>query len=156
MASRILASGARALSSPAAFRPVRSFQTSAQRLADAAPLPPRKPVGAFRGGYVATKDQQVFSAQLAVREGWGGGGKSVSQSASQLTVLVAQPIWFPSRHHAGRQRRLLLRAPGVQGIQRAPDGGYLCMYSPTARTAGARPVASWVGVQDGLTITSLG
>ncbi|TPX15397.1 uncharacterized protein E0L32_004377 [Thyridium curvatum] len=50
MASRILASGARALSSPAAFRPVRSFQTSAQRLADAAPLPPRKPVGAFRGG----------------------------------------------------------------------------------------------------------
>ncbi|CAK7242555.1 MAG: hypothetical protein STHCBS139747_004050 [Sporothrix thermara] len=28
----------------------RSFQTSARRLAEAAPLPARKPVGAFRGG----------------------------------------------------------------------------------------------------------
>ncbi|CAK7268950.1 hypothetical protein SEPCBS119000_003320 [Sporothrix epigloea] len=33
-------------STPAA----RSFQTSARRLAEAAPLPARKPVGAFRGG----------------------------------------------------------------------------------------------------------
>nr|WNZ75820.1 hypothetical protein [Trichoderma harzianum] len=42
--SRILA---RALSS-------RSFHASARRLNDSAPLPARKPMGAFRGGYVAT------------------------------------------------------------------------------------------------------
>ncbi|KAL7801378.1 hypothetical protein V8C43DRAFT_270848 [Trichoderma afarasin] len=42
--SRILASGARrALSS-------RSFHASARRLNESAPLPARKPMGAFRGG----------------------------------------------------------------------------------------------------------
>ncbi|EHK45202.1 uncharacterized protein TrAtP1_003443 [Trichoderma atroviride] len=43
--SRILASGARR-----AITSSRSFHASAQRLNDAAPLPARKPMGAFRGG----------------------------------------------------------------------------------------------------------
>ncbi|KAK3695348.1 hypothetical protein B0T22DRAFT_455047 [Podospora appendiculata] len=51
MSSRILSRGARALSGAA---PARSFQTSARRLngaaAAAAPIPARRPVGAFRGG----------------------------------------------------------------------------------------------------------
>lgn len=49
MASRILAPAFRAISTPST---ARSFQTSARRLADATPLPVRKPVGAFRGGLV--------------------------------------------------------------------------------------------------------
>ncbi|KHN94165.1 uncharacterized protein MAM_08005 [Metarhizium album ARSEF 1941] len=44
-ASRILLAGTtRALGAP------RAFSTSARRMADAAPLPPKKPVGAFRAG----------------------------------------------------------------------------------------------------------
>ncbi|KAL9476695.1 hypothetical protein ACSS6W_006536 [Trichoderma asperelloides] len=43
--SRILASGARR-----ALTSSRSFHASGQRLNDAAPLPARKPMGAFRGG----------------------------------------------------------------------------------------------------------
>ncbi|KAK0632395.1 hypothetical protein B0T14DRAFT_469137 [Immersiella caudata] len=61
MASRILSTGARAVTSatPAlrtvhivrTVRTVRTFQTSAARLdAVAAPLPARKPIGALRGG----------------------------------------------------------------------------------------------------------
>ncbi|KAK1769622.1 hypothetical protein QBC33DRAFT_531390 [Phialemonium atrogriseum] len=53
MASRILSSGARALTSGMpAVRMTRNFQTSARRLdaVAASPLPARKPVGAFRGG----------------------------------------------------------------------------------------------------------
>lgn len=51
MAARILSPAIRAISSSAALRTTRSFQTSSQRLADAAAaLPARKPVGAFRGG----------------------------------------------------------------------------------------------------------
>ncbi|KAK4447648.1 hypothetical protein QBC34DRAFT_126479 [Podospora aff. communis PSN243] len=52
MASRILSTGARAVTSAApAFRSVRTFQTSAARLdAVAVPLPARKPIGALRGG----------------------------------------------------------------------------------------------------------
>ncbi|POR34253.1 Uncharacterized protein TPAR_05544 [Tolypocladium paradoxum] len=43
-AARILfTSGSRALAA-------RTFHTSARRMADAAPLPARKPMGAFRGG----------------------------------------------------------------------------------------------------------
>ncbi|KPM34190.1 hypothetical protein AK830_g12384 [Neonectria ditissima] len=42
-ASRVLSSGSRALAA-------RSFHTTARRMADAAPLPARKPMGAFRGG----------------------------------------------------------------------------------------------------------
>ncbi|CZR50604.1 uncharacterized protein PAC_00478 [Phialocephala subalpina] len=49
MASRILSPAMRATPS-AALRTTRSFQTSTRRLADATPLPVRKPVGAFRGG----------------------------------------------------------------------------------------------------------
>ncbi|KAL6357786.1 hypothetical protein LRP88_07962 [Fusarium phalaenopsidis] len=41
--SRVLLSSSRALAA-------RSFHTSARRMADAAPLPARKPMGAFRGG----------------------------------------------------------------------------------------------------------
>ncbi|QPC75744.1 hypothetical protein HYE68_006496 [Fusarium pseudograminearum] len=43
LASRILSSNGRALAS-------RTFSTSARRMADASPLPARKPLGAFRGG----------------------------------------------------------------------------------------------------------
>ncbi|KAF5007560.1 hypothetical protein FDECE_6116 [Fusarium decemcellulare] len=43
LASRVLSSSSRALAA-------RSFHTSARRMADAAPLPARKPMGAFRGG----------------------------------------------------------------------------------------------------------
>ncbi|CAM1507243.1 Fc.00g068840.m01.CDS01 [Cosmosporella sp. VM-42] len=43
LSSRILSSSSRALVA-------RSFHTSARRMADAAPLPARKPMGAFRGG----------------------------------------------------------------------------------------------------------
>ncbi|PSS23141.1 hypothetical protein M430DRAFT_33714 [Amorphotheca resinae ATCC 22711] len=51
MASRLLSPAMRAVCSPSApLRATRSFQTSSRRLADAAPLPARKPVGAFRGG----------------------------------------------------------------------------------------------------------
>jgi hypothetical protein len=51
MASRILAPAMRATTIPSAsFRTARSFQTSSRRLAEAVPLPARKPVGAFRGG----------------------------------------------------------------------------------------------------------
>ncbi|PMD17962.1 hypothetical protein NA56DRAFT_630783 [Hyaloscypha hepaticicola] len=52
MASRIFSPAMRAVASPVtALRAARSFQTSSRRLADAvAPLPVRKPVGAFRGG----------------------------------------------------------------------------------------------------------
>ncbi|KAM5356223.1 hypothetical protein ACJ41O_002869 [Fusarium nematophilum] len=42
-ASRVLLASSRALAQ-------RSFHTSARRMADAAPLPARKPMGAFRGG----------------------------------------------------------------------------------------------------------
>ncbi|KAI1394146.1 uncharacterized protein F4822DRAFT_38512 [Hypoxylon trugodes] len=50
MASRVLLSGARSISA-AAPRATRSFHATARTLADAtAPLPVRKPVGAFRGG----------------------------------------------------------------------------------------------------------
>ncbi|ROT39772.1 hypothetical protein SODALDRAFT_331888 [Sodiomyces alkalinus F11] len=51
MASRILAGGSRLVSraSPA-MRTARSFQSSSPLQSSAAPLPPRKPVGAFRGG----------------------------------------------------------------------------------------------------------
>jgi hypothetical protein len=53
MASRLLLPGIRAASPPSApLRIARSFQTSSRRLAEAAPLPARKPVGAFRGGSV--------------------------------------------------------------------------------------------------------
>ncbi|CAN8099364.1 unnamed protein product [Discula destructiva] len=50
MASRVFSSGARTLTTTnLAAR--RTFQTSAPRLyAEAAPLPARKPMGAFRGG----------------------------------------------------------------------------------------------------------
>ncbi|CAK7568536.1 MAG: hypothetical protein SEPTF4163_006529 [Sporothrix epigloea] len=41
---------ATAVSLSASTSAARSFQTSARRLAEAAPLPARKPVGAFRGG----------------------------------------------------------------------------------------------------------
>ncbi|KAJ4173510.1 hypothetical protein NW754_012512 [Fusarium falciforme] len=41
--SRVLLSSSRALAA-------RSFHTSARRMADSAPLPARKPMGAFRGG----------------------------------------------------------------------------------------------------------
>ncbi|KAL1892529.1 hypothetical protein Sste5346_007041 [Sporothrix stenoceras] len=52
MASRtmLLRSVSRAAASPVAASPTRSFQTSARRFAEVAPLPARKPVGAFRGG----------------------------------------------------------------------------------------------------------
>ncbi|KAK0655722.1 hypothetical protein B0T16DRAFT_397594 [Cercophora newfieldiana] len=52
MSSRILSTGARAVTSAApAFRSARAFQTSAARLdAVTAPLPARKPIGALRGG----------------------------------------------------------------------------------------------------------
>ncbi|KIN04838.1 hypothetical protein OIDMADRAFT_17722, partial [Oidiodendron maius Zn] len=51
MALRFLSHAMRTTSSPSAtFRMARSFQTSSRRLADAAPLPAKKPVGAFRGG----------------------------------------------------------------------------------------------------------
>ncbi|KAM0563924.1 hypothetical protein ACHAPJ_000132 [Fusarium lateritium] len=43
LASRILSSSSRALAT-------RTFSTSARRMADAAPLPARRPMGAFRGG----------------------------------------------------------------------------------------------------------
>ncbi|KAJ4397195.1 hypothetical protein N0V93_001419 [Gnomoniopsis smithogilvyi] len=50
MTSKAFTSGARALTS-ANFMARRTFQTSAPRLyAEAAPLPARKPLGAFRGG----------------------------------------------------------------------------------------------------------
>merc|ERR1712098_609549 len=50
MASRMLRPAVR-LSSPSAALTTRSFQTSTRRFAEvAAPLPVRKPVGAFRGG----------------------------------------------------------------------------------------------------------
>jgi len=53
MASRILLPSMRLISSrSAALRTTRSFQSSSRRLADVAPLPVRKPVGAFRGGSV--------------------------------------------------------------------------------------------------------
>jgi len=54
MASRLFTPGLRALGNASqVMRATRSFQTTA-RLGDAvaaAPLPARKPVGAFRGGY---------------------------------------------------------------------------------------------------------
>ncbi|KAK0618335.1 hypothetical protein B0T17DRAFT_333944 [Bombardia bombarda] len=53
MSSRIISAGLRALPVRSAATATRTFQTSAQRLntvAAAAPLPARKPVGAFRGG----------------------------------------------------------------------------------------------------------
>ncbi|KUI66135.1 hypothetical protein VM1G_01615 [Cytospora mali] len=52
MAARLFTSSARALASTnIAPGATRSFQTTARRLyADAAPLPARKPMGAFRGG----------------------------------------------------------------------------------------------------------
>ncbi|KAF5026765.1 hypothetical protein F66182_1119 [Fusarium sp. NRRL 66182] len=43
LSSRLLSSSSRALAA-------RSFSTSARRMADATPLPARKPMGAFRGG----------------------------------------------------------------------------------------------------------
>ncbi|KAF4965376.1 hypothetical protein FSARC_6834 [Fusarium sarcochroum] len=43
LTSRVLSSSSRALAA-------RTFSTSARRMADAAPLPARKPMGAFRGG----------------------------------------------------------------------------------------------------------
>ncbi|KAL4729849.1 hypothetical protein ACLX1H_001878 [Fusarium chlamydosporum] len=43
LASRIFSSSSRALAT-------RTFSTSARRMADASPLPARKPLGAFRGG----------------------------------------------------------------------------------------------------------
>ncbi|KAJ4272274.1 hypothetical protein NW762_000985 [Fusarium torreyae] len=43
LSSRILSSSSRALAT-------RTFSTSARRMADAAPLPARRPMGAFRGG----------------------------------------------------------------------------------------------------------
>merc|ERR1711939_662450 len=50
MATRMLRPAMR-LSSPSAALTTRSFQTSTRRFAEvAAPLPVRKPVGAFRGG----------------------------------------------------------------------------------------------------------
>ncbi|KAL9942938.1 hypothetical protein D7B24_000506 [Verticillium nonalfalfae] len=54
MSSRILAASARAVPRAVpAVRTARTFQTSATlRDAVATPLPARKPVGAFRGGYV--------------------------------------------------------------------------------------------------------
>lgn len=55
--SRILA---RALSS-------RSFHASARRLNESAPLPARKPMGAFRGGYVATCPSCDTIASLLTR-----------------------------------------------------------------------------------------
>jgi hypothetical protein len=62
MASRILSPAMRAVASPStAFWAARSFQTSSRRLADvAAPLPVRKPVGAFRGGSVIYPMLQPF------------------------------------------------------------------------------------------------
>ncbi len=57
MASRTFAPGMRTLSNASfALRATRNFQTSSRRLIDAtaaAPLPARKPIGAFRGGYEA-------------------------------------------------------------------------------------------------------
>lgn len=47
-ASRVLLSGSRA----SAMLSVRSFSTTPRRLATTGSLPPRKPMGAFRGGYV--------------------------------------------------------------------------------------------------------
>jgi hypothetical protein len=47
MASRAFVPVLRALSSRTS---VRGFQSSARKLQDATPLPPRKPIGAFRGG----------------------------------------------------------------------------------------------------------
>ncbi|KAG0651114.1 hypothetical protein D0Z07_2419 [Hyphodiscus hymeniophilus] len=51
MASRVLAQAMRTAAPPSAtLRTARSFQTSSRMMADATPLPVRKPVGAFRGG----------------------------------------------------------------------------------------------------------
>ncbi|RSM16614.1 hypothetical protein CEP52_000355 [Fusarium oligoseptatum] len=44
--SRVFISSSRALAA-------RGFHTSARRMADAAPLPARKPMGAFRGGFLS-------------------------------------------------------------------------------------------------------
>ncbi|KAI5927737.1 hypothetical protein F4810DRAFT_706479 [Camillea tinctor] len=52
MSARILSTGARSASAFAASASARSFHATTRSLAEAtmAPLPTRKPVGAFRGG----------------------------------------------------------------------------------------------------------
>ncbi|KAH8675389.1 hypothetical protein BX600DRAFT_452549 [Xylariales sp. PMI_506] len=53
MSARLLSAAARGIAAAptrAAVTPVRSFSSTSRRLADAAVLPARKPVGAFRGG----------------------------------------------------------------------------------------------------------
>ena len=70
MASRLLLSGVRGAAAAAApMRAARGFHATARSLADAAvPLPARKPVGAFRGGYVEIVYYLwLLSSGLAVR-----------------------------------------------------------------------------------------
>jgi hypothetical protein len=63
MASHFLSPILRAACSPVAtLRATRSFQTSSRRFAEAAPLPVRKPVGAFRGGSVQYSSFKCFVA----------------------------------------------------------------------------------------------
>ncbi|KAJ9157744.1 hypothetical protein NKR23_g640 [Pleurostoma richardsiae] len=87
MASRLVSSGARALSTPLSAAATRSFQTSARLLdaAPAAPLPARKPMGAFRGG--------LFGFLLGSTLAGGGVYYYVLQEYKSANELLTEDIY---------------------------------------------------------------
>lgn len=138
MASRAFTSSARALTSTTArFAARRTFQTSAPRLyADAAaPLPARKPMGAFRGGCVWT----LFACSSPFLYHWvfsGGICWVEGTKGRTLTPAGNQALRLPPRRHARWFRQLLLHPGGLQSVERAAAGRYLC----ASMIRGASPV----------------
>lgn len=100
MASRAFSSGARALTSTS-FAARRTFQTSAPRLyAEAAPLPARKPMGAFRGGYVVARVAKCIQ---------------VGRLANGSETI--QALRLPPRCYTCGLRQLLLYPGRLQGVE---------------------------------------